>query len=156
QTVHILIELYTAEKRWREAAGAWQRLAELEERMLPRAKCLFAAAEIYRNELGDPDWAVALFNRALDYAPGRTKAFDAAEKVLTEAADWKGLAQHYRKMIKRLPTEGFSELRLRLWSGLGDVSLEQLGDLEMAVTALDVAATLDPGNVQRHEKLAEV
>jgi hypothetical protein len=59
-------------------------------------------------------------------------------------------------MIKRLPAEGLSDLRLRLWSGLGEVSLTQLEDVEMAATALEVAVSLDADNVQRHEQLADV
>jgi hypothetical protein len=69
---------------------------------------------------------------------------------------WKELARNTRRMIKRLPPEGLSDLRLRLWSSLGEVSLTQLEDLEMAATALEVAVTLDGDNVQRHEQLADV
>ena len=121
-----------------------------------RAKYLHAAALIRRDELDDPPGAVALLNRALDDAPDLTKAFDAIERVLSEVGAWKELARNYRRMIKRLPEEGLSDLRLRLWSGLGEVSLTQLEDVEMAATALEVAVTLDPTNVQRREQLADV
>jgi tetratricopeptide (TPR) repeat protein len=155
-TLHRLIALYTKEKRWREAARTLVRLAEIDKAPAVKAKYLYAAAVIYRDELGDADWAVALFNRALDQAPDMIMAFDAVERMLAEAGAWKQLARNYRKMIERLPNEGFSDLRLRLWSALGEVSVVHLGDLEMAVSALEVAATLDDGNVQRHEQLAEV
>jgi len=156
QTFHKLLELYTAERRWRDAAGMLVRLADLEEAPAVRAKYLYAAAVIHRDELGDVDGAVGLFNRALDDAPDLTKAFDAVERLLAETGAWKELARSYRKMIKRLPAEGLSDLRLRLWSGLGEVSFSHLGDVEMAATALEVAGSLDRGNVQRHEQLAEV
>jgi tetratricopeptide (TPR) repeat protein len=156
QTFHKLLELYTAERRWRDAAGMLVRLADLEEAPAVRAKYLYAAAVIHRDELSDGDGAVALFNRALDDAPDLTKAFDAVERLLAEAGAWKELARNYRRMIKRLPAEGMSDLRLRLWSGLGEVSFSHLGDVEMAATALEVASSLDRSNVQRHEQLAEV
>jgi tetratricopeptide (TPR) repeat protein len=156
QTLHKLLELYTAGKEWTEAAAALERLASLEAASAVRAKYLYAAAVIRRDELDDPPGAVALLNRALDDAPDLTKAFDAVERLLSEVGAWKELARNYRRMIKRLPEEGLSDLRLRLWSGLGEVSLTQLEDVEMAATALEVAASLDPTNVQRREQLADV
>jgi tetratricopeptide (TPR) repeat protein len=156
QTLHRLLELYTAEKRWADAAGTLVRMAELEGGPAVRAKYLYTAAVIHRDELGDADGAVLLFNRALDDAPDLTKAFDAVERLLTETGAWKELARNYRRMIKRLPAEGLTDLRLRLWSALGEVSVAHLGDLEMGVTALEVAESLDHANVQRHEQLAEI
>jgi tetratricopeptide (TPR) repeat protein len=156
QTLHKLLELYTASKEWTEAAAALERLAGLETAAPVRAKYLYAAAVIRRDELDDPPGAVALLNRALDDAPDLTKAFDAVERLLSEVGAWKELARNYRRMIKRLPAEGLSDLRLRLWSGLGEVSLTQLEDVEMAATALEVAVSLDPTNVQRREQLADV
>jgi len=57
------------------------------------------------------------------------------------------------RTVTRLPVDGLPGLRLRLWSGLGEVSLTQLEDVEMAATALEVAVSLDEGNVLRHEQL---
>jgi tetratricopeptide (TPR) repeat protein len=156
QVWHKLLELHTAAKQWTEAAAALERLAELEGASAVRAKYLYAAALIRRDELDDPAGAVALLNRALDDAPDLTKAFDAIERVLADVGAWKELARNYRRMIKRLPPEGLSDLRLRLWSSLGEVSLTELEDMEMAATALEVAVTLDGDNVQRHEQLADV
>jgi tetratricopeptide (TPR) repeat protein len=156
QVWHKLLELHTAAKQWADAAGALGRLAELEGASAVRAKYLYAAAVIRRDELDDPAGAVALFNRALDDAPDLTKAFDALERLLADVGAWRELARNYRRMIKRLPVEGLSDLRLRLWSGLGEVSLTQLEDIEMAATALEVAVTLDGDNLQRHEQLADV
>jgi tetratricopeptide (TPR) repeat protein len=156
QTLHKALELYTKGKRWAEVAETLGKLAEVETATAVRAKYFYAAGVIRRDELDDPAGAVSLFNRALDDAPDLTKAFDALERILSEVGAWKELARNYRRMIKRLPAEGLSDLRLRLWSGLGEVSLTQLEDLEMAATALEVAATMDADNVQRREQLADV
>ena len=59
-------------------------------------------------------------------------------------------------MIKRLPAQGPVELRLRLWNSLGEVSLRRLDDREMATTAFEVASSLEPENLQRHETLADL
>ncbi|HVR02196.1 MAG TPA: hypothetical protein VMT47_08695 [Polyangia bacterium] len=156
QALHKLLDLYTAAEQWTDAAATLEGLADLEDAPAVRAKVLYAAALIRRDELDDPAGAVVLLNRALDDAPELTKAFDAIERVLADVGAWKELARNYRRMIKRLPVDGLPGLRLRLWSGLGEVSLTQLEDVEMAATALEVAVSLDEGNVLRHEQLADV
>src|SRR5262249_38837676 len=62
----------------------------------------------------------------------------------------------YRRMIKRLPPEGLNDIRLRLWSNLGAIALGKLNNREVAMAALEVAKTLDKGNVARREQLAEL
>jgi tetratricopeptide (TPR) repeat protein len=155
-TLHKLLELYTTERRWSDAAATLERLAEAETAPDVRAKYLYAAAVIRRDELKDTDGAAALLGRALDDAPELGKALDALERLLTETGAWKDLARAYRKLIKRLPPDGHNELRLRLWSGLGELSLARLADVEMAAAAFEMAASLDAGNVKRREQLADV
>jgi len=156
QLLHKLLELYTAHKHWPPAAETLTKLAEQETSPAVRAKYAYTAAQIHRDGLDDRTGAVALFNRALDDAPDMAKAFDAVERILTETQDWRELARNYRRMIKRLPVEGLSDLRLRLWSGLGEVSLRHLEDREMATTAFEVAASLDRHNLARRERMAEL
>src|SRR5206468_11542774 len=93
---------------------------------------------------------------SLEGAPEEIKSFDAIERILTDGQLWKELARNYRKMIKRLPAQGFDDLRLRLWNSLGEVSLRRLDDREMATTAFEVASSLEPENLQRHETLADL
>jgi tetratricopeptide (TPR) repeat protein len=160
QTLHTLLELHSEAKQWPQAADTLVRLADLEADRDVRAKYLYTAALIRRDELGDGEGAVALLNRSLDESASLIRSFEAIERILTEAQSWKELARNYRRMIKRLPAEGLEreldELRLRLWSGLGEVSLRHLDDREMATTAFEVASSLDPSNLQRREQLAEL
>lgn len=156
QTLHKLLELFTSARLWGQAADTLVRLADLEVASDARAKYLYTAALIRRDELNDVEGAVELLNRSLEDAPAETKAFDAIERALTEAGSWKELARNYRKMIKRLPAQGPVDLRLRLWNSLGEVSLRRLDDREMATTAFEVASSLEPENLQRHETLADL
>jgi tetratricopeptide (TPR) repeat protein len=155
QTLYRLLELYALDKRWREAASAWERLAELDERPVSRAKCLFAAAIIARDELGDDAGCVSLLDRALDQAPELTKAFDALEEVLVRTQAWPELERRTRRMLERLPAEGFSELRLRLLGALGELALAHLDDPASAVSAFEAAAALAPDGAPRRERLAD-
>jgi tetratricopeptide (TPR) repeat protein len=155
-TLHKLLELFTTARLWGQATETLVRLADLETVPDVRAKYLYTAALIRRDELNDIEGAVELLNRSLEGAPEEVKSFDAIERILTESQSWKELARNYRKMIKRLPAQGFEGLRLRLWNSLGEVSLRRLDDREMATTAFEVASSLEPENLQRHERLADL
>ena len=43
-----------------------------------------------------------------------------------------------------------------MWSALGEVCLEKLGERESALAALEVALTFDRGNLDRHKQLADL
>jgi tetratricopeptide (TPR) repeat protein len=156
QALHKALGLYTEQKQWPGALTSLGKLAELETAPALRAKYHYAAAVIQRDELNNPTEATELLNKALDDDPDMHRAFEAVERLLTEAQDWKGLARAYRRMIKRLPPEGMNDLRARLWNSLGVVSLRYLGDREAAIVALEVASSLERENLARHELLADL
>lgn len=152
--LHKTLEIYTEQKQWRRAVDTLLKLAEQEKDKPRRAKYFYTAAVIARDELKDADEAVEHFGQALDDAPTIPKAFEAVERILGERGDWKGLVRAYRGMIKRLGEGAPEDQALKLWTRLGDIALEKLGDREAALPAYEVAAHLDPANIQRHEQLA--
>jgi tetratricopeptide (TPR) repeat protein len=156
QVLHKTLEIYTEQRQWRRAVEALQRLAELERDPARRAKYFYTAAVIARDEMKEADEAVEFFSRALDDAPTIPKAFEAVERILGERGDWKGLVRAYRKMIKRLAEGAPDAQLLQLWTRLGDIASEKVGDVDAAIAAYEVAAELDPGNVQRREQLAKL
>lgn len=156
QLLHKTLEIYTEQKQWRRALETLSKLAEIDKDPGTRAKYWYAAAVVARDEIKDADEAVEFFTRALDDAPSMSKAFDAIERILGERQDWKGLVRAYRKMIKRVADRASEEQLLTLWTRLGETALEKIGDREAAMAALEVAATLEPGNVSRHEQLARL
>jgi golgin subfamily B member 1 len=154
--LHSMLEIYTEQKQWRRAVETLLKLAELEKDAALRAKYYYAAAVIARDEMKEPDEAVEHFSHALDDAPSIPKAFEAVEKILGERGDWKGLVRAYRKMIKRLGDTASEAQLLQLWSRLGDIASEKMGDTESAIAAYEVAASFEPSNVQRREQLAKL
>ena len=103
-TLHKLLELYTK----RQALAAGDRSArtsspKIEEDPAVRARTLYTAALILRDELNLPDEAASLLERCLDEAPDMTVAFEDLEALHKAKSDWKALAHSYRRMIKRLP-----------------------------------------------------
>ena len=152
--LHKILEVYTEQKEWRRAVEVLAQLADVEKDAGRRAKYRYASAVIARDELKDTELAVQSFSQALDDAPSMGKSFEAVEELLGERSDWKGLVRAYRKMIKRLGDRATEAELLPLWTRLGDVAFDKLGDRESATAAYEVAVHLDPSDVARHERLA--
>src|SRR5204863_8488715 len=53
-------------------------------------------------------------------------------------------------------SDGKNAERLRVWSAIGEVCLDKLGERESALAALEVALTLDRNNLERHKQLADL
>jgi len=155
QLLYKTLDYYTAEKQWPSAMASLQKLANLEEDPQARAKLNYAVAAILRDEVKDNTKAVEQFSKVLDDYPLYPKAFEAIEKMLTEAKDLKELERAYRKQIKRLPQDAPPDMKLRLWDALADVSLKQ-HDKESAALTMEVAASFDRDNFERQERLAKM
>ena len=154
--LHKLLEAYTEQKQWRRAVETLDQLGAQETAMDRRARFHYTAAVIARDEVHDADLAVERFHAALDDDPSTQKAFEAIEKLHNERKEWKGLARAYRKQIKRLGEDAPTDKALELWTKLGDVCAEQLGDNEAATEAYQVACELAPDDMTRHEQLADL
>ncbi len=154
--IHKLLEAYSEQRQWRKAVESLDQLVGLEESPAHRARYHYTAAVIARDEIRDVELAVEKFNAALDDAPTTPKAFDAVEKLLGERKDWKNLARAYRRQLKRMGEDAPTEALLELWTKLGDVYLDHLGETEAATEAYQVACELAPDDMQRHEQLADL
>jgi tetratricopeptide (TPR) repeat protein len=155
-TLHKLLDLYTKQQRWQPAIELLHQLAKAEEDPAVRARTLYTAALILRDELNTPAEAASLLERCLDEAPDMTVAFEDLEALHKAAADWKALAHSYRRMLKRLPSDGQDALRLSLWTRLGDIAVKRLHDRKMALAAFEAAAALEPADAGRQETLAHL
>jgi golgin subfamily B member 1 len=154
--LHKVLDIYTHQKQWQRAIETLDTLAAGESEIPRRAKYRYAAAVIARDETSDADAAVDHFERALDDSPSLPKAFDAIDKLLESRGDWKGMARAYRKQLKRIGEDAPTEQLLRLWTRLGEICLDHLDDPEAALAAYEVAASLDPDDVDRREQLANL
>jgi len=154
--LHKTLEIYTVQKQWRRAVDTLATLASHEAEIKRRAKYHYAGAVIARDELKDTELAAEYFDKALDDEPTTPKAFDAIDKLLSDRGDWKNLARAHRRMLKRVGDTAPTALLLRLWTRLGDICLDNLNDPESALAAFEVAVSLDPANMDRHEQLANL
>ncbi len=155
-TLHTLLDLFTNAKRWEDAISVIDRLCEIETDVRRRSRYNYTAAVLLRDELGLPQEAIDRFNLVLDDDVGMLKAFQAIDTMLTRSREWKTLERSYRKMLKRLPQEGNEPLKVTLWSNLAEIYRSRMQDYKSAAAAFEVASKLDPDDVTRHIKMAEL
>lgn len=152
--LHKTLDIYSSRKDWAKAIETLDAIAATATDPIRRGKYYYTAAVIGRDELRDLEVASAYFAKALDEDPQHAKAFSAIEVVLAETGNYKELARAYRRRLKQvadLPDEG-----LKLWTRLGEICADHLNDTESAIAAFEVAASLDPDNLERHEQLADL
>jgi tetratricopeptide (TPR) repeat protein len=154
--LHKLLEAFTEQRQWRRAIETLDQLSALEDSPERRARFHYTAAVIARDELHDQELAVDKFNAALDDNPMTPKAFEGVDNVLTARKDWKNLARAYRRQLKRVGDDVPTEKLVELWTRLGDICADHLGDTEAATEAYQVACELAPDDISRHEQLADL
>jgi len=154
--LHRLLDLHTERKQWREAVGIVDQVVEVEIDPIRRSRYHYTAAVVLRDELASVEAALERFDRVLADDPSMLKSFQAIDTIMTQRKDWKALERAYRKMINRLPSDADPALRMMLWTNLAEIYRSRLTDFRAAVKAFEVAAALDPNNMDRYLLLAEL
>jgi len=155
-TIEKLLAMYLRTKRFEPAVEMLRARARVETDPAARAGTYHEAARLLLGELARPAEAAELLECCLEDAPGTTEAYEELAKLREQMGDWKGLAKATRAAIDRLPADAPRDLRLRLWSRLGDLALRRLLDRPLAMEAYEAAAALAPDDLQRVETLAHV
>ncbi|MDY0004248.1 MAG: tetratricopeptide repeat protein, partial [Polyangia bacterium] len=154
--LHKMLESHTAKEQWDAAAKIVLRLAELESSPPIKAKYLYTAALVYRDELKNVDECIQHMEACLEADPSFELAFEAIERALTEREDWTELARALRRQYKRLPETAPAALRMSYLDRLGEIYSEKLGEVETSVAAFEAADAIDPTNSDRKAKLAHL
>ncbi|MBA2660875.1 MAG: tetratricopeptide repeat protein, partial [Bradymonadaceae bacterium] len=154
-----LLDLYTKTKQWHESVQILMRIIEQESDAGRKSKYFYTAAVIFRDEIGDPLESVKLFDNALDTDVKMLKSFEAIDRILTQAKDWKELSRAYRRMLHRVGEhdDGTMEgIKTLLWQNLGEIYRTRLGDLKTATEAYKIAVGLNPSDSKIRLILAEL
>jgi tetratricopeptide (TPR) repeat protein len=159
-TDHLLLTkflgLVADEGDWSYSLDLVQRLIDSEQDPKVRARYRHLAAMIARDELDRRDHAATLFAQAIEDDPRLFTAADELEALLGEADDREAVMGFYYLRLEHVRhDEGRSGERLRLWDRLGELCLA-LERREDAVTAFEVALTLEPDNLERRQRLADL
>ncbi len=139
---------------WSYSIDLVQRLIDTEQDPKVRARYRHLAAMIARDELDDNERAIALLDQAVDDDP---LAFAAADDLESLLANNRGAVAsfYYRRLEHVRSDEGRDGERLRLWDKLGELCLAS-GETDNAIASFEVALSLDPDNVARRARLADL
>lgn len=141
--LHTLMWLYGELGVWDALEEVLGAIVEVQESPDRKAKSILAMAQLVRDKRGDLARAADLFDQVLDYDRARLDAFESLVRCLTEAKDWNGLERMYRKMIGRVKDdESQRDLRFALFSQLGLIYRDRLGDASRALEAMEAARRL--------------
>jgi tetratricopeptide (TPR) repeat protein len=155
-----LLGLYRETRQGQKAADVLGQLLERPEVQADAAragKLHFTLGELYRDEIKDPDRALAEFEKALDRSPRLVQAFSAVEALLTAQKRWTDLEQAYTRMIQRLPKGPEAQAaRLTLWKTLGELYRRVLSNLEGARMAYEVVLKAEPEDAAALEVFADL
>lgn len=160
--LHKALEVHVDQKQWPQALQMLDRLARLEQVPAVRAKLRFTSAAIHLEELGDRAAGIQLLGEAYDDDPGNLRVAQQLEDELLASQDWKELQRYYRSVLKNMRPDAEADTaeqrreRLRVWNAIADLSIDKLGELDVGLSALEVAATFDAGNIKRRERLADL
>ncbi len=154
-----LLDLYTKTKQWVEAVEILQRLIEGETDAGRAAKYNYTVGVIFRDEIGDPIEGVNYFDAALDADVKMLKAFEAIDRIMTEAKEWKELERAYRRMLRRVAENddgSMENIKVLLWTNLGEIYRSRLGHVKSAIGAYEAAVGLNPNDQKLRLILAEL
>lgn len=151
------LDLLVEEGQWAESLAVLDQLVAAEKTPAVRAKYRHAAAMIHRDELHREEQALALLRAALDDDPAHDAAAEAIEEVLERRGDFTGLQAHLSGLLQRLGARPEDEAqRLRLWAAIADLCGGELAEPDSALAALEVVLRLDPRDVERRRRKAEL
>lgn len=151
-----LMQLYSAERDWRQLISVVLRLAELCEDPKQKAKYLHTAGMIAHREMKDPRSAVGFFDQALSQDPELENAAVEAIKLRRELRDFDGVKELLKIRIKQASAREDQALLLECLNELSEVYLKHLAKVDQAIAVLESAQEIEPENEARRNALAQL
>ncbi|MFA5623792.1 MAG: hypothetical protein WC966_01880 [Bradymonadales bacterium] len=151
-------ELWNTVERLAESCGFWQKLVEqlndllLEISSDPSLGVIVASrmARIYEEELQNPEQAIAMLQRVLDFDPSELNAIKALDRLYEVQQQWTELAELLRVEIDLAQND---EERLACYYRLGAVHETCLENDEEAISCYNEMLMLSPGQPEAIESL---
>ena len=152
-----IAQLARQERDWRRVSRAYFTLSKLNTSSpKDEADWLIKASDIARDELWEPEKALAGYRRAVSLDPSRLDAFNVITAIMVDDNDWPGLKEAYVNIITAhlQKPDPDPELISTLCQKLGDLCENQLGETDDAIKAYHQATVFLPQNVELHERVA--
>ena len=155
--LHTLLDLYTGSKRWEDAVHTIDRIVEVESGLqAAQSLPLYGGGAAARRAVG----------RRMSRSIASTWCWTTirpCSRPSRPSTRWSPSPRTGRRSSdptarcsSGCPNDGNDALKITLWNNLAEIYRTRLRDYKSAVAAFDVAAKLDPGNVDRHIKMAEL
>lgn len=157
QALTRIAQLARQEGDWRRVSRAYFTLSKLNAQSPPEeADWLIKASDIARDELWEPEKALAGYRRAVELDPSRLDAFKIITSIMVDAEDWKSLKESYLNLITAhlQKPDPDAELISTLCVKLGNLCQEKLGEVDDAIRAYHQATMFLPQSVELHERVA--
>lgn len=154
--LHTLMWIYGELEAWDRVLDVLEGIEHTQESTDRKVKTIIAMAQVARDKLLDARHAAAFYDRALDLDRKRLDCFEQLVRVLTEAKDWEALERAYRKMLARIKDDANDDLRFALFTQLGLIYRDRLGDAARAYEALEAAESLRADDTQVRKIVTEL
>lgn len=144
-----LDRIYLEQQDFEPLAQLLQHRAERAADEADRDNMLMRAAEIYRDQLGDAEGSIQLYERLSSAALGRDEVQAVLEPLYEQTERFRELAAQLNRKLARLEGRDAVDVHLRLGRLYGD----KLGDPEAGIRHLATALKLDPDHAVGTDEL---
>lgn len=148
-----LEHIHRAEAMWEDAIAVMEKRAEAFDEPQQKIDQLLTVANVWAEQLDNPDGGTAAYQRILEIDPAHAYAFQQLERLHTEAQRWEDLIDMYVARVES--TEDVDE-SVRLLGKVAKVYEEHLDDKENAWDALQVAWSIDVHDKPTFEELTRL
>ncbi len=144
-----------------DTAGNWDKAAEYRQSLLqvleeePRFGMAVELAKLARDKLSDPYMAIDAFLAAHRLRPSALDVMDGLYVLYRETRQGQKAAEILEKMLAEPELRASSKLK-RVWYALGEISRDELKDLDRAVMAFNAALDADHRFVEAFSALEQL
>jgi len=126
--------------RWPEAIDAHRQIADRSPEY--RSAAWERIGDLYRDQLGQPEQAMAAYRRSLEAEPERLSAVIELAHTFEQMKRWLDAIAYHRQVADLAP-----HYRAAAWEHIGDLYRDQLGQPEQALESYRQSLGAEPGRV---------
>jgi len=148
-----LVRIHTAQAEWDELVRVWEQRYESSQGPDARAEALARAAAVYRDQIDDPQNAIATYERVLYEDRTHRDALGNLDHLYETEGMWDQLIENVDRI---LAVEMESVERARLRCRQGDVLVREMDDTYRATDCYRKALVVRPGDPHAIEALLKI
>ncbi len=151
-----LMQLYGEDKDWNKLVDVVLRLADFVDDPKQKVKYLHTAAIVTARQIGDPARALDFYEQVLALEPGFDKALNEAVELERARANHSGVERLLKQKLALASESDDQPGMLQSFSALAELYELDMGQIDLAIDALEAAETLEPDNRERTEHLSNL